>query len=160
MSCWDAEIQTTQMCIISITHKDCVGTILSYPSFLHQRKILWVPGTVKTLVQVWLEFCTEEGKCCCPPWRCAMLPWAQSPADVPAQSIKTHPWKGYIVWGERWWSAPAGKEAALSTSCTQKEELEEYCGLPGPHHGEGLRTKPFCAIISRHCQQQRSEGNG
>lgn len=28
---------------------------------------------------------------CCPPWKCAMMSWTQSPADVPAQSTKTHP---------------------------------------------------------------------
>lgn len=97
-NCWDGEIQTTQMCIISTTHKDCVSAIPSYPPFPHQSKILWVPDTEKTVVQVQLEFCTEGGQCCtdgsggcCPPRRCATLPCTQSPADVPAQSTKTPP---------------------------------------------------------------------
>lgn len=33
-------------------------------------------------------------------------------------------WKRYRLWGERSRSAPAGREAALSTSCTQKGELD------------------------------------
>lgn len=37
---------------------------------------------------------------CCPPWRCAILPWIQSPSDVPAQSTKTHPLEK--IQGVRW----------------------------------------------------------
>lgn len=50
-------------------------------------------------------------------------------------------WKRH---SERCWSAPAGREAALSTSCTQKGELDEYFG---PHRPPPWRRAENKALL-------------
>lgn len=156
------------MCIISITHKYCVGTILSYPHFLHQSKILWMPDTVKIIMQVRLEFCKEEGKCC-RSWFLRLLPTMEmcnpTLSSIPSWCTSTkHQDPSFgkdtgcevkdddlLQLAKRQHTLPAAH---------RKESWKSIVDLTGLHHGGGLRTKPFYVIISRHCQQQWSEGNG
>lgn len=126
MNCWDAEIQTTQMCTILLTHKDCVGAISSYthPSYIKvkssgcnydcnsaQKRVRWAAAH-----HGYLQHCLE------------LNPQLMCQHKAPRPIL----WKRYGVWWERCWSAPAGKGAAVSTSCTQKGELEEVFGSHRP----------------------------
>lgn len=151
------------MCIISITHKDCVGAISSYPPFLHQSKILWLPDTVKTILQVWQEFCTEEGKCCSS-WFSRLLPTMEMCNDI-LNSIPS--WCASTKHQDPSFGKDTGcdvKDVDLLQLAKRQHSLpaahrkgswKSILDPTGPHHGEGLRTKPFYVIILRHYQQQR-----